>query len=468
MTPPDLAFEHSFAAAFEGLYVDHEPEGFSAPELLERNQPLQEQLGLPPISDEIAGRLFSGTALPPGARPIAQAYAGHHVDAEGKRFDLQLKGAGRTRFSRGGDGRATLGPVLRELLVSEALANLGISTSRVLAVVKTGEQVRRERLLPGAVLARVASSHLRVGTLEFLSIRGRQEQLAALVQYAVERHYPHQAKADNVALALLHEVAKAQAKLIASWMHVGFIHGVMNTDNVTLSGETLDYGPCAFLDVYDPATAFSSVDRHGRYAYGNQPSIGVWNMLRMTEALASLLGDDEDEAQVAADGVVDVFREEFNGAYLGGLRKKIGLEDEADDDIELMTELLDWMHATEQDFTMTFRQLARTLRGSPVEPRVAERANDDRLAAWTQRWRARLGADAGPTAADRMDDVNPIYVPRNHLVERSLEDAHRGEMATFRQLMTVLADPFVEREGLDAYAGAAPAEFGPYRTFCGT
>jgi len=466
-----LSLEHTFADDLDGLYVPWEPQGFEEPALLFYNRGLAEVLGLDVDAVEAqAATLFSGSSVPAEALPLSQAYAGHQfggfspqlgdgravllgelVDPDGRRFDLQLKGSGPTPFSRGGDGQATLGPALREYLVGEAMHALGVSTTRALAVVGTGRTVMRRGPLPGAVLARVAASHLRVGTLQFFAVRRDVEKLTRLVDYALERHYADRPRSGNNAHDLLMAVAEAQAQLVASWMHVGFIHGVMNTDNVALSGETIDYGPCAFLDAYDPATVFSSIDHHGRYAYGNQPRIGQWNLARMAEALLPLLADDQDAAVARGEEALVHYTKTYDAAWLGGMRRKLGLRGEQDDDLALVSDLLTHLREHGHDFTKAFRDLSS----------VAS-------AAWRERWRARRG-DADPAAVDAARAaVNPVYIPRNHLVEEALEAAIAGDLEPFRTLMSVLERPFEVQPGRERYAEPAPAEFGPYTTFCGT
>jgi len=479
-----IAFENTFAEALEGLYVPWTPKGFASPELVLFNAPLAQSLGLEPLGEDEAARIFSGTKIPSSARPLAQAYAGHQfggfspqlgdgrallvgelVDPGGQRFDLHLKGSGPTPFSRGGDGKATLGPMLREYVIGEAMHHLGLPTTRALAVVRTGEPVMRETALPGAVLARIGASHLRVGTLEYFSTRGELEKLQRLVRYTLERHYPDRvelAEQGNDALELLRVVSLAQAQLIAQWMHIGFIHGVMNTDNMTLSGETIDYGPCAFMDAYEPATVFSSIDHGGRYAYGNQPAIGRWNLARMGEALLPILAPTEEAAIELVHASLELYLEAFRSTWQAGMRTKLGLRGNSDQDETLVADLFDWMQATHQDYTSTFRTLAAGLRADTPP------FSDEVFTAWFARWRVRH-ADASPRAiADEMDRVNPIYVPRNHLVEAALGAAVRGDLGPFRTLVEVVSSPFVERPGRAAYAEPAPADFGPYRTFCGT
>ena len=481
-TSQGLALEHSFATTLEGLYAPIDPEGFPSPTLLLLNRPLAEELGLDPdwLAEHGAGPL-SGSAVPEGARPLAQVYAGHQfgsfnpqlgdgralllgevVDPKGRRFDLQLKGSGTTPFSRGGDGRAALDSALREYIVSEAMHALGVPTTRALAVVGTGEMVLRDRPSPGAVLTRIAASHLRVGTLEYFASQEHTAKLRRLVDYALQRHHPDRAGAANPAQALLDSVAAAQAELVSSWMLVGFVHGVMNTDNVTLSGETIDYGPCAFMDAYDPKTVFSRIDQFGRYAFGNQPKIGAWNLARMAEALLPLLDADPEKAVALAQTSLEHYSKTLEGKWRAGMRAKLGLNPDEGGDLDLAAELLDWMHTTNRDFTGTFRGLSDALRnGDPV-------ADDPLLFAWDGKWRAALGDQDLDATAAAMDRVNPLYVPRNHKVEEALDAALDGNLGPTERLLEVLGSPFEAQAGAEAYAAPAPPSFGQYQTHCNT
>jgi serine/tyrosine/threonine adenylyltransferase len=481
LAAPALGLEHSFAEQLEGLYVPYEPEGFPKPELIQLNRQLYEELDLPPLSDEQIAAVFSGNVTPRDARPLAQAYAGHQfgayspqlgdgralllgerIDRHGRRIDLQLKGSGPTPFSRGGDGKAALGPVLRETLVSEAMYRLDVPTTRVLTAITTGEQIFRERPLPGAVLARTAASHLRIGTLEFFAHGPDLDKLERLVSYALERHYPDRVGTPNAATQLLEGVAQAQGALIARWMLLGFIHGVMNTDNMTLSGETIDYGPCAFMEAYDPKAVFSSIDRGGRYAFGNQPDIGRWNLMRMGQALLPLLAPERHAAIEQIRQALDLFHETYEGSVLQGMRNKLGLKGESLEDEPLIADLLDWMHSTQQDYTLTFRRLADGL--------FAEKAPfaDEHFLSWYTRYQARLNGEEPAQVAERMNQVNPLYIPRNHLVEEALGAAVNGDLTPFREMLDVLGSPYIGAAERDRYARPAPPDFGPYRTFCGT
>lgn len=476
-----LGFEHTYADQLEGLYAPWQPAGFPAPELLYFNHELSEEFQLPSLSQEQLARLFSGSELARDARPLAQAYAGHQfgsfvprlgdgralllgelVSPAGRRIDVQLKGSGRTPFSRGGDGKAALGPILRETLVAEAMHHLGIPTTRVLAAVATGQTVQRDRPLPGAVLARTAASHLRVGTLEFCAASGDRDKLERLVSYALMRHYPERSESDNHAAELLLAVAQAQGNLIAQWMLVGFIHGVMNTDNMTLSGETIDYGPCAFLEQYDPETVYSSIDHYGRYAYGNQAAIGGWNLARMAQALLPLLAPDRSGAIGVVRTALGVFQSSFDERMLSGMRDKLGLAGEAPGDEALIAELLGWMRDTQQDYTSTFRRLASSL----VEGCAP--FDDEEFQRWYRRYRSRHQDEAPHAISERMNRVNPWVIPRNHLVEEALDAAIAGDLGPFSEMMEVLADPCEPAPGRERFAEPAPADFGPYRTFCGT
>ncbi|MDP9385042.1 MAG: YdiU family protein, partial [Actinomycetota bacterium] len=371
-----------------------------------------------------------------------------------------LKGSGRTPFARGGDGNAAVGPMLREFVIGEAMHALGIPTTRALAVVATGDAVARETLLPGAVLTRVAASHLRVGTFEYAASQGDPELLRRLADYAIARHHPGALEAENPYLALFEAVAEAQASLVARWMLVGFIHGVMNTDNMTISGETIDYGPCAFMDAFDPATVFSSIDHGGRYAYGNQPVVAQWNLARLAETLLGLLDDEPEAAVRAATEVLQSFGGRYTEHWGRGMRAKLGLAADGPlADGTLIGDLLELLRAERADYTSFFRGLSGSLRGGPL-PAGFE--------AWAARWRAELSGEP-EAVADAMDRVNPVYIPRNHLVEEALAAATGGDLDPFHRLVDVVARPFHERPGLEAYAEPASAEFcGAYRTFCGT
>jgi uncharacterized protein YdiU (UPF0061 family) len=448
------------------------------------NEQLAGQLGLDPawLRSPDGLRLLVGNQLPSGATPVAQAYAGHQfggyaprlgdgralllgevVDSNGDLRDLHLKGSGRTPFARGGDGLAAVGPMLREYVISEAMHALAIPTTRSLAVVATGRPVRRETLLPGAVLARVASSHLRVGSFQYARATGDVSLLRRLADHAIARHHHAAADAEHPYRALFEAVVAAQASLVAQWMLVGFVHGVMNTDNMTISGETIDYGPCAFMEAFDPATVYSSIDLGGRYAYGNQPAAAEWNLARLAEALLPLFDEDQEQAIRLAMDSLSVFRQQYDAAWSSGMRAKLGLPAGLDDRVtsSLIDELLTLLQQSHVDHTLLFRALGSAARGDAEPARglfLDLAAFDD----WVQRWSA-----SGPDP-DVMDGVNPVYIPRNHLVEEALEAATAGDLDPFGRLLDAVALPFVERPGLERYAAPAPTDFGVYRTFCGT
>ncbi len=397
---------------------------------------------------------------------------GEIVDSSGRRRDLHLKGSGRTPFARGGDGKAAVGPMLREVLIGEAMHALGIPTTRAMAVVATGEHIAREGMLPGAVLTRVASSHLRVGTFEYAARLGDRDLLRRLADHAIARHYPSVAGDEHPYVAFFAQVAEAQAALVARWMLVGFVHGVMNTDNMTISGESIDYGPCAFIDAHDPATVFSSIDHGGRYAYGNQPAIAQWNLARLGETLLPLFGDDSDAAVAAATEVLTSFPDRFRTHWRAGMAAKLGLVDVVDGDQELFDDLLELMHSHGVDHTSLFRALSTLVLASTAT--LGAVVDDDPAAfrPWIDRWQARLTGEGRPpqVVAAGMDGTNPVYIPRNHLVEEALDAATAGDLAPFEQLLTVVTHPFHIRDDVDdRYAAPAPPSFGRYyQTFCGT
>ena len=484
--------EHTYAALPQLFYTDVNPTAVRDPRVAVFNRPLAEMLGLEPgILDSPAGaQIFAGNALPPGARPIAQAYAGHQfghftalgdgraillgeqITPSGARFDIQLKGSGRTRYSRGGDGRAALGPMLREYIVSEAMHALGIPTTRSLAVVTTGEPVYREDELPGAVLTRVAASHIRVGTMQWAAAHDDREALRALANYTRARHYPElldapasaEATAGTPDLALLDAIIERQARLIARWQLVGFVHGVMNTDNMALSGETIDYGPCAFMDGYDPATVFSSIDHGGRYAYGNQPPIAQWNLARLAEAMLPLFDSDINRAVERATASLERFPDLFEANWLNGMRSKLGLFNQEADDKALVDDLLAWMRRRSADFTNTFRTLTTASLGDD-----ALRADPD-FAAWHRRLEARRERQPQPgvEVQDLMRRHNPAFIPRNHKVEEALDAATTtGDLSVMERLLDVLTRPYDHARDLPLFS--TPGERQPaYRTFCGT
>lgn len=484
-------FDNSYARELRGFYVPSKAAEVPQPRLLKLNRGLAAELGLDPgaLTSGHGAAIFAGNETPEGASPLAQVYAGHQfggfvprlgdgralllgevIDRSGRRRDIQLKGSGRTSFSRGGDGKATIGPVLREYLISEAMHALAIPTTRALAGVTTGERVFRGEALPGAVLTRVAASHIRIGTFQFFAARGEVEKVKQLADYSIARHYPEVRDSDNPYLGLLTAVRDAQAQLIARWMHVGFVHGVMNTDNMAISGETIDYGPCAFMDAYDPDAVFSSIDTLGRYAYGQQPLIARWNLGRFAETLLPLINTDIDRALQLAGDAVNEFVDHYVAFWLGGMRAKLGLSDSEDDDLELVNDFLSVLEGQKADYTLAFRRLSKAVRGDDAPLRALlddVRAYD----LWADRWRERLSRENvnTETRADAMNRVNPIYIPRNHKVEEALAAAVESQtLEPFENLLEVLEKPFDEKEGLEAYASLAPESFGRYRTFCGT
>lgn len=469
-----IPFDNSYARLPGSMHVGVAPTPVSTPRLVRVNEPLARELGIDPAL--LTAEVAVGNAIPAGASPLAQAYAGHQfgnfvpqlgdgraillgevVDVNGRRRDIQLKGSGRTPFSRGGDGRAALGPVLREYLVSEAMNALGIPTTRALMAATTGERVYRDAVLPGAVLTRVASSHIRVGTFQFFAVRQDTQALKLLIDHVIDRHYPELAQAENKALALLDAVMEAQGALVARWVQVGFIHGVMNTDNTSVSGETIDYGPCAFMDAYDPGTVFSSIDTYGRYAYENQAPIAQWNLARLAETLLAFIHENREEAIRIATERIEGFPAIYTKHWLAGFRKKIGLVSEEDEDLELVQAMLDAMQMVRADFTGTFRAL-----GNGEEPEA--------LKDWLPKWRERLARDPQTVEARQalMRSVNPAYIPRNHLVEEMIRAAmEEQDYAPFEVMLRVLMRPYEEQPGAERYA--APGEMNPgYRTFCGT
>ncbi|HWG55947.1 MAG TPA: YdiU family protein [Gaiellaceae bacterium] len=487
---PVFVLENSFVRELDGLYVPWQAAPAPAPRLLALNEELAEDLGrdAAALASPEGIDVLVGNVVPDGATPVAQAYAGHQfggyspvlgdgralllgevVDRHGRRRDLHLKGSGRTPFARGGDGKAAVGPMLREYLIGEAMHALGIPTTRALAVVATGEPVRREAVLPGAVLVRVAASHIRVGTFQFAAARD-PEFVRRLADYAIARHHPHALEAENPYFAFYEAVVDAQASLVARWMLVGFVHGVMNTDNMTISGETIDYGPCAFMEAYDPATVFSSIDHGGRYAYGNQPGIAQWNLARLGETLLPLLDPDPDAAVAAATRVLDSFADRYQAYWLDGMRAKLGIAKGRDDDHTLVDNLLQLLRTHSVDFTSFFRSLSSCVLAD-LEPARSLLAEPEALDAWGGRWRARLASEGAdlPAVAAAMDRVNPAYIPRNQKVEEALAAATAGDMEPFETLLDVIRHPFDERSGLEEFAAPAPSSFaGSYCTFCGT
>jgi uncharacterized protein YdiU (UPF0061 family) len=489
----EIPFDNTYARFPARFFTRTLPTPVRAPRLIRVNRSLAVQLGIDPdwLAGDQAVQILAGNVVPENTETIATAYAGHQfanfvpqlgdgraillgevIDKGGVRRDIQLKGAGPTPFSRRGDGRAALGPVLREYLVSETMVALGIPTTRALAAVVTGEQVYREEMLPGAVLTRVASSHIRVGTFQFFANRGDVEGVRLLADHVIARHYPDSAQARRPYRALLDSVVRAQAELISQWLLIGFIHGVMNTDNMSVAGETIDYGPCAFMDEYDPATVYSAIDRNARYAYANQPGIALWNLTRLAETLLPLLSEDPDSAVADAEEALSAFGPTFEKAYHSGLRRKLGLGMEKEEDATLGQDLLSAMAANGADFTLTFRRLsdavARAEEDSAVRGLFADPAAYD---AWSARWRARLEQE--PMAAEErrraMLAVNPLYIPRNHRVEAVIRAAvDRDDFEPFKELLTVLANPFEDQSHYAHYAEPPREHERVRQTFCGT
>jgi serine/tyrosine/threonine adenylyltransferase len=487
------SFSNSYARLPEHFFARLPPTPVGRPQLIKFNDSLASELGIDTRGldpDELAA-MFAGNVTPPGAEPIAMAYAGHQfgnfvprlgdgraillgevLDRNGLRRDVQLKGSGRTPFSRRGDGRAALGPVLREYLVSEAMHALGIPTTRALAAVITGEPVYRDRQLPGAVLTRVASSHIRVGTFQYFAARGDLEGVKRLADYVIDRHFPDARTAERPYLALIQGVAERQALLIARWMQVGFIHGVMNTDNTALSGETIDFGPCAFMDSYDPATVFSAIDEFGRYAYANQPTIAQWNLSRFAETLLGIVDPNPERAGELANEAISAFSSRFQEHWLGGMRDKLGISGSEDGDLDLVRSLLRAMHENAADFTLTFRRLCDAstdekadadVRGLFAEPGAYD--------TWAARWRARLSdGRLEPNArAQAMRNVNPAFIPRNHRLEQALDAAiEHGDFSLFADLLTVLSRPYEDQEPFADYANPPRTSERVLQTFCGT
>ncbi len=481
-------FDNTLAEALPELVLPWPPVAVPVPELVAFNREVAAAVSVDAaaLAGEQGVAVLAGNTVPDGTETVAMAYAGHQfgsysprlgdgralllgevVDSAGNRVDIHLKGSGRTPFSRGGDGKATVGPMLREYLMAEAMHALRVPTGRALAVVTTGEQIFRQKPEPGAVLARVAASHLRVGTFEYAVRLEDRSVVKRLADYAIERHYPDLVGGPSPYVELLRSVVETQASLIARWMQVGFIHGVMNTDNMAISGETIDYGPCAFMDRYDQRTVYSSIDHQGRYAFGNQPTIAHWNLTRLAETLLPVMATDagvEPTSLIpAVSEVLDTFGERFRSTWADGMRAKLGLAEAAEGDDDLLRSLVEMLQEHRLDYTSFFRSLAGSLRGDAAVP---TEATD-----WAASWRDRVVAEGRDSreVASTMDAVNPIYIPRNHLVDEALAAAESGDMGPFDALLAVLADPFTERGGLDRYAEPAPEDFDrTFRTFCGT
>lgn len=493
-------FDNTYRQLPSVFYSELPPTPVASPMMVLFNAALADDLGIDDLPSEEADRaaLFSGNAMPSGAQPLAQAYAGHqfghftmlgdgrahligeHLTPNNQHLDIQLKGSGKTPFSRSGDGRAVLGPMLREYLISEAMHTLGIPTTRALAVVATGETVQRETQLPGAILTRIATSHLRVGTFQFAAATHDKAILQAMLDYTIHRHFPNLIEADNKALALLDAVMHKQADLIVHWMRVGFIHGVMNTDNMSIPGETIDYGPCAFMDTYDPTTVYSSIDHQGRYAFANQPAIAAWNIARLAEALLPLIDENANRAIELAEAKVNTFADLYRLRWLAMMRSKLGLMGEHDDDEELITDLLKWMKQTKADYTNTFRNLSSS--EAPhvnAEPQASDNIGpaftcgaklDESISAWHTRWLTRLQRNdhTVDTAIALMQQTNPAVIPRNERVEEALASAIEGDLKPFQNLLAVLQSPYEQRDALAPYQSPPGPGACRYQTFCGT
>ncbi len=484
MTSLGFQFDNTYLDLPEALYSKLSPVPVTKPEMVILNLPLAIEMGLDfsGMSPDEQAALFAGNVVPDGAEPLAQAYAGHqfghftilgdgraivlgeHVTPSGQRLDVQFKGSGRTPYSRGGDGRAALGPMLREYVISEAMHALKVPTTRSLAVVTTGEQVHRETDLPGAILTRIGSSHLRVGTFQYAVMQQDKGILESLVYYTIERHFPSIKRAANKTLSLLEAVLEKQADLVAHWMRVGFIHGVMNTDNVALSGETIDYGPCAFMDAFDPGTVFSSIDHKGRYAFANQPSITQWNLARFAETLLPILDEDIKHASEIAEQVLRSFGPLYKEKWFSMMRAKLGFTGEREEDESLVTDLLDWMHGAEADYTNTFRDLTQD------EPPQGKPYDDKAFLSWHARWRERLAQEENDMEASLalMNASNPAVIPRNHKVEQALDAATNGDLQPMRDLLAGLENPYEGRTALTPYQSPPKPEERVRQTFCGT
>ena len=476
-------FDNTYSKLSKTFIEDIKPTPVHDPELVILNEQLAKELNLDfsKTKEKDLSLLFSGNSLPNGSTTIAQAYAGHqfghftmlgdgravligeHISNKNNRFDIQFKGSGRTSFSRGGDGRAALGPMLREYIISEAINSLNIPTTRSLAVVKTGEKVVRENLLDGAILTRVASSHLRVGTFQYIAARQNIEDLNTLVDYTIERHYPQIKSSKTKALDLLNLVMEKQCQLVVDWMRVGFIHGVMNTDNMTISGETIDYGPCAFMDQYHPKTVFSSIDKFGRYAYSNQPPIAKWNLARFAECLIPLIDKNEETAIKIATDVIDNFQNIYEKKWLNMMRDKLGLFGEDKNDRQLIDDLLNWMEKYKIDYTNTFCHL--------MEIKIDENTyKDESFITWFDEWkkRSKLNNSSKEKQIELMKKNNPIVIPRNHKVEEALTEANNGNLEKMKKLNDILKNPYSNQEDIAEYQVPAPISNEKYQTFCGT
>jgi serine/tyrosine/threonine adenylyltransferase len=477
-------FDNTYSKLPESFASNTVPTPVKSPELKILNNNLADELGLSfsLINEKELSNLFSGNLLPEGSNSIAQAYAGHqfghftmlgdgravlmgeHISKKNQRFDIQFKGSGKTPFSRNGDGRAALGPMLREYIISEAMHALNIPTTRSLAVVKTGEQVVRENILQGAILTRVASSHLRVGTFQYITARQNQNELKKLIDYTIDRHYPNIKQSKNQAIDLLKVLMEKQINLVVNWMRVGFIHGVMNTDNMTISGETIDYGPCAFMDIYDPQTVFSSIDELGRYAYFNQPSITKWNLARFAECLVPLIDENKDKAIDIATEIINSFEKNYEDKWINMMRDKLGLFGENQKDQVLILDLLTWMHQNKADYTNTFCFLMNEkIKNNKVY-------KDENFLIWKKRWEDRLKLNNNNSIKylSLMRSVNPLVIPRNHKVEEVLEAANKNDFTKLKNFIKVLEKPYENQKNISDYQSSASLPGKKYQTFCGT
>lgn len=487
-----IHFDNSYAIQMGGFFVPWEGAKVPSPKIIHFNEELAKELGLneKDLNSQLGAEFFAGNEMPTGASPLAQVYAGHQfggfspqlgdgrallvgeiIDQNNQRRDIQLKGSGPTPFSRRGDGKAVVGPVLREYLISEAMHALGIPSTRALAAVTTGEQIVREGLEPGAVVTRIASSHIRVGTFQFFAARGDTEKVQKLADYSINRHYKELESHPDKYLELLKAVMKKQAMLISKWVSVGFVHGVMNTDNMTISGETIDYGPCAFIDDYNAQAIFSSIDEQARYAFGNQPNIAQWNLARFAETLIPLIDpNDSDNAIKLATDELNQFPQLYQQFWLEEMQAKLGLTTLDADDVELINELYEAIEGQGVDYTKLFRRFADAARGDDKGLLILFK-DSSTIKSWLSKWLEKLSSNGKNInqIADKMDSVNPIYIPRNHLVEQSLQAASKqGDYGPFKKLLGVLMHPFKKRDGLQAYEEPAAKEDGPYVTFCGT
>jgi uncharacterized protein YdiU (UPF0061 family) len=487
----DFNFNNSFALSLEDFFVSCKSESSSSPKLLKLNNNLAKELGLKVdfLNSKEGLDILSGNTLPEGATPIAQAYSGHQfggftpllgdgralllgeiINMHQERKDIQLKGSGRTPFSRGGDGKSALGPVLREYLLSEFMHVLGIPTTRALAAVSTGDLVSRDTHLPGGILTRVASSHIRIGTFQFATALGDVKKIKTLTDYCLERHYPDSLNFDNPYLIFFESIADAQCSMVADWMNVGFIHGVMNTDNMTITGETIDYGPCAFMESFSNKTVFSSIDVQGRYAYGNQPEILVWNLTRLAETLVPLVDSNQEKSVELLTQKIEKIPSLYQEYWLQGMRKKVGLSSDEPADLLLIKQLLKIMEIGQADFTLVFRRLSESILGN--DEHIEALFNDTtNLKVWLKEWKKRITKESRSKdkIAQSMDSINPMYIARNHKVEEALLDAVENDnISLFEELHSVLSNPYVENKEKEEYALPAPESDVPYKTFCGT